>query len=209
MILHGYFRSSASWRVRIALALKNLKVEHKTHHLRRGDQHLPDYLAKNPQGLVPALQLNDHRVITQSLAIIEYLDETAPEPPLLPSDPFVRARVRAFAQVIASDIHPIQNLKILRRLSGLGIDDEGVRAWAGVTIIEGLEACERLLLDAPGPYCFGSKPTLADICLIPQLANARRFGIERRWDRLSSIDDYCRTQPPFQIAEASAQPDAE
>ena len=209
MTLHGYFRSSASWRVRIVLGLKGLAVEQRAHHLRLGEHRAPAYRAINPQGFVPALELDDGRVLTQSLAIAEYLDALIPEPALLPVDPYARARVRAFAQVIASDIHPVQNLRILARLRSLGIDEDGVRQWAADMIEDGLDACERLITDETGPYCFGAAPTLADACLVPQLYNARRFGVTIRWPRLAAIDSHCREHPAFAAADAAAQPDAE
>ena len=138
MKLHGYFRSSASYRVRIALNLKGLSAEHLTHHLRKGEQRAPDYLAINPQGLVPTLQDDGGAILTQSLAIIEWLDETHPEPPLLPKDPLRRAQVRAFAQALACDTHPVQNLKILARLRELGLAEEKVTGWAAWANREGL-----------------------------------------------------------------------
>src|SRR5215475_13950970 len=141
MKLHGYFRSSASYRVRIALNLKGLTAEHLPHHLRKGEQRAPAYLAINPQGLVPALEDDQGAVITQSLAIIEWLDEIHPEPPLLPKDPLRRAKVRAFADAIACDIHPVQNLKVLARLRELGLPEEQVTGWAAWVNREGLRAC--------------------------------------------------------------------
>src|ERR1700753_3086529 len=175
MKLHGYFRSSAAYRVRIALNLKGLRAEHLPHHLRKGEQRDPAYLAINPQGLVPARETGAE-ILTQSMAIIEWLDETHPEPPLLPKDPLRRARVRAFAQAIACAIHPVQNLKVLARLRELGLPEDKVTAWAGWANREGLAACEKLIATEAGPFCFGAAPTLADLCLVPQLANARRFG---------------------------------
>src|SRR5664280_2675760 len=177
MKLHGYFRSSASYRVRIALNLKGLGAEHLPHHLRKGEQRDPSYLAINPQGLVPTLQ-DDGAIITQSLAIIEWLEETYPQPPLLPGDRLHRAHVRAFAQVLACDTHPVQNLKVLARLRELGLPEEQVTAWAAWANREGLSACEALISGEPGPFCFGDAPTIADLCLVPQLANARRFGVD-------------------------------
>jgi maleylpyruvate isomerase len=178
MKLHGYFRSSASYRVRIALNLKGLHADHIPHHLRKGEQCAPAYLAINPQGLVPALEDDGGGVLTQSLAIIEWLDETHPEPPLLPKDPLRRARVRAFAQAIACDIHPVQNTKVLARLRELNLPEEQVTAWAAWANREGLAACEKLIAGEAGPFCFGAQPTIADLCLVPQLANARRFGVD-------------------------------
>ena len=178
MKLHGYFRSSASYRVRIALNLKGLSADHLPHHLRKGEQRDPAYLAINPQGLVPTLQDDRGAVITQSLAIIEWLEETHPEPPLLPKDPLRRAKVRAFAMALACDTHPVQNLKVLARLRQLGLPEEQVTGWAAWANREGLAACETLIADEPGPFCFGAAPTMADLCLVPQLANARRFGVD-------------------------------
>src|SRR6516165_1240105 len=178
MRLHGYFRSTASWRVRIALNLKGVSAEHVFHHLRRGAQQSPEYVRLNPQGLVPTMETDDDRVITQSLAICEWLDETLPQPPLLPGNPLDRARVRAFALAIACDIHPVQNLKVLERLRRLGVGDDAVREWAAWVNAEGLKACQAMLAGGEGPFCFGAAPTLADVCLVPQLANARRFKVD-------------------------------
>lgn len=209
MILHGYFRSTASWRVRIALGLKALEAVQVIHHLRKGEQRAPEYLALNPQGLLPAFVADDGAVLTQSLAIIEYLDETSPEPSLLPADPMQRARVRAVAQAVACDIHPVQNLKVLQRLRDLGLGEEVVQAWAATVIEEGLDAVDKLLAGQPGPFAFGDAPTLADLCIVPQLGNARRFGVEVRWPRLMALEAACLELPAFQNAVPGRQPDAE
>ncbi|MFC7379468.1 maleylacetoacetate isomerase [Brevundimonas sp. GCM10030266] len=209
MILHGYFRSTASWRVRIALNLKGLAPQQVFHHLRKGEQRAPDYLALNPQGLLPTLVTDDGAVLTQSLAICEYLDELHPEPALLPADPLKRARVRAVAQVIACDIHPVQNLKVLQNLRELGLAEEAVQSWAAVVIEEGLDAVDRLLADNPGPFAFGAAPTLADILIVPQLGNARRFNVDLRWPRLLEIEAACLQLDAFKSAAPGAQPDAE
>lgn len=210
MILHGYFRSSAAYRVRIALGLKGVSVEHIFRHLRRGEQRAPDYLRLNPQGLLPTLVLDDGRAITQSLAILEWLEETHPEPPLLPSDPWRRARVRAFSLAIACDIHPVQNLKVLMALEKGGFTPEQVSAWARDVIAEGLAACENMLADEAGPFCFGSAVTLADICLAPQMANARRFGVDLSGlERLRRAEAAAAAIPAFVQARPEAQPDAE
>lgn len=206
MILHGYWRSSAAWRVRIVLALKGLAAEQIPHHLRDGGQRAPDYLALNPQGLVPALETDDGQVLTQSLAICEYLDEIAPEPSILPGDAAHRARIRAAALVVAADIHPIQNLKILRRIRDLGQDDQ---AWARQVIEDGFDALEALLSQIPGPFAFGAEPTLADVCLVPQMTNARRFNVELRWPRLQAIEAECLKLDAFRLTAAEHQPDAE
>lgn len=207
-VLHGYFRSTASYRVRIALNLKGVAYADAFHHLRKGEQRSAAYRAVNPQGLVPALAM-DGAVLTQSLAICDYLDETCPDPPLLPADPIARARVRGFAQAIACDVHPVQNLKVLDRLRALGLDDGQVTDWARDTIAEGLDACAVLIADQPGPYCFGGQVTLADLCLVPQLVNARRFGVDLRWPRLLAVEAACLDLDAFRRAMPEHQPDAE
>jgi maleylpyruvate isomerase len=210
MKLHGYFRSSASYRVRIALNLKGLNADHLPHHLRKGEQRDPAYLKINPQGLVPTLQDDQGVILTQSLAIIEWLDETHPEPPLLPTDPLHRAKVRAFAMVLACDTHPVQNLKVLARLRELGIPDEQVTGWAAWANREGLKACETLIANEPGPFCFGVAPTLADLCLVPQLANARRFGVDlAAFPRLLKAETAAKELKAFADAAPDRQPDAE
>ena len=210
MKLHGYFRSSASYRVRIALNLKALTAEHLPHHLRKGEQRDPAYLALNPQGLVPTLIDDTGHALTQSLAIIEWLDETYPEPALLPSDALQRAHVRAFALAIACDVHPVQNLKVLARLRQLGLAEDDVTGWAAWANREGLAACERLIADQPGRFCFGSVPTLADLCLVPQLANARRFGVRvEDFPRLAAAETAARSLKAFADAAPERQIDAE
>jgi maleylpyruvate isomerase len=210
MKLHGYFRSSAAYRVRIALNLKGLSADHLPHHLRKGEQRDPAYLAINPQGLVPTLQDDRGVVLTQSLAIIEWLNETHPEPPLLPADPLRRAQVRAFAMVVACDTHPVQNLRVLARLRELGLPDEQVTGWAAWANREGLTACETLITSVRGPFCFGAEPTMADLCLVPQLANARRFGVEvGSFPRLLKAETAAKDLKAFADAAPERQPDAE
>jgi maleylpyruvate isomerase len=210
MRLHTYYRSTASWRVRIALNLKGITADHLFHHLRKGEQRAPDYLRLNPQGLVPALETGDGTVLTQSLAICEWLDETHPEPPLLAGSPLQRARIRAFALAIACDIHPVQNLKVLARLRAMSLPQSEVTAWARWIIEDGLAACEALLAGTPGPFCFGQAPTLADICLVPQLYNARRFGAELSgFTRLLAVEQTCNARPAFAQAAPERQADAE
>jgi maleylpyruvate isomerase len=210
MKLHGYFRSSASYRVRIALNLKGLSAQHLPHHLRKGEQRAPDYLRLNPQGLVPTLEDDSGAVLTQSLAIIEWLEETHPEPPLLPKDPLRRAKVRAFALVLGCDTHPVQNLKVLARLRQLGLPEEQVTEWAAWANREGLAACEALLATEPGPFCFGNTPSLADLCLVPQLGNARRFGVDvAAYPRLLQAEVAARATQAFADAAPERQIDAE
>ena len=210
MKLHGYFRSSASYRVRIALNLKGLSAQHLPHHLRKGEQRAPDYLRLNPQGLVPTLEDDGGAVLTQSLAIIEWLEETHPEPPLLPKDPLRRAKVRAFAQVLGCDTHPVQNLKVLARLRQLGLPEEQVTEWAAWANREGLAACEALLAGEPGPFCFGKTPSLADLCLVPQLGNARRFGVDVAvYPRLLQAEVAAKAMTAFADAAPERQIDAE
>ena len=210
MKLHGYFRSSASYRVRIALNLKGLRAEHLPHHLRKGEQCAPAYLALNPQGFVPTLEDGSGTVLTQSLAIIEWLDETHPEPPLLPRDPLQRAKVRAFAMALACDTHPVQNLKVLARLREMGLPEEQVTGWAAWANREGLTACETLLAHESGPFCFGAAPTIADLCLVPQLANARRFGVDvAAFPRLLQAEAAAKALAAFADAAPERQSDAE
>src|ERR1700692_3634291 len=210
MKLHGYSRSGAAYRVRIALNLKGLRAEHLPCHLRKGEQRDPAYLAVNPQGLVPSLENDAGAILTQSLAIIEWLDETHPEPPLLPKDPLRRANVRAFAQVLACDTHPVQNLKVLTRLRELGVSEEQVTGWAAWANREGLSACDTLIAGEAGPFCFGAQPSIADLCLVPQLANARRFGVDvSAFPRLLKAEQATKNNKAFADAAPELQPDAE
>jgi len=212
--LYTYFRSSAAYRVRIALNLKGLSYESIAVHLQKeGGQNLkPEYRAVNPQGKVPALALHPTVHLIQSVAIIEFLDETHPNPPLLPAHPLDRAKVRAFAQVIACDIHPLNNVAPLRYLkSKLGQDQAAIDAWYHHWIIEGFTALETLVYPIrSGPYAFGSEVTLADICLVPQVANARRLNVPLdRFPRLVAIDAACGKLDAFIKARPENQPDAE
>ncbi len=210
MRLHGYYRSTAAWRVRIALNLKGVRAEHAAHHLRQGEQRADAYLLLNPQGLVPTLELDDGTPLTQSLAICEWLDEMLPEPPLLPGDALHRAKTRAFAFAIACDVHPVQNLKVLARLRTLKLPEDEVTGWARWVIADGLGACGTLVANSLGPFCFGVAPTLADICLVPQLFNARRFGVDLSGlDRLLQAEAACAKLPAFCDASPERQPDAE
>jgi maleylpyruvate isomerase len=214
MKLYTFFRSSASYRVRIALNLKGLHYEQAPIHLRRGggEQLKPAYKAINPQALVPALE-DEGQIFSQSLAIIEYLEERYPEPPLLPSDAAERAVVRSMALLIACEVHPIQNLRVLNHLKSdhKQSDDDTIR-WARHWINLGLSALEQMIIPVtePGDFCFGKRPTMADICLVPQLGNARRFGVDlSAYPKLLAIESACMSIPAFADAAPEHQPDAE
>ena len=212
MKLYDYSRSSAAYRVRIALNMKGLHPEREFIHLRKNAQRSEEYLALNPQGLVPALLTDGNEMLTQSLAIIEYLDETQREPPLLPATPGARARVRGIALEIACDIHPLNNLRVLQYLKNtLGTSDEQKDGWYKYWVDVGLEALEtRLARDAAtGRFCHGDAPTMADICLVPQLANARRLAIPLEpYPTLLRIDEHCHQLDAFANAAPERQPDA-
>ena len=213
MKLYDYFRSSAAYRVRIALNLKGVAPERASVHLRRGAQRADDYLAMNPQGLVPSLVTDAGDVLTQSLAIIEWLEESYPQPALLPADAAGRARVRSLALAIACDIHPLNNLRVLNYLTGtLGVTDAQRDGWARYWCDVGLEAIEtRLARDsATGTFCHGAAPTIADVCLVPQLANARRVDLDLApYPTLLRIESACIALPAFAAAAPQRQPDAE
>ncbi|ARP82625.1 maleylacetoacetate isomerase [Bordetella genomosp. 8] len=213
MQLYSYFRSSAAYRVRIALNLKGLPYEYVPVHLVKdgGQQLKPEYTRLNPQALVPTLVDGD-AVLTQSMAIIEYLDETHPQPPLLPDTPIARARVRALAQGIACDIHPLNNLRVLRYLKReLDLPDQARDTWYRHWVESGLLALERMLADSPdtGAFCHGDAPTLADACLVPQVYNARRLDCDlSAMPTIVRIDAACLALPAFAQAAPDAQPDA-
>mgnify|MGYP001440979327 FL=1 len=211
MKLYGYFRSSAAWRLRIALGLKGLAHDDAFVHLRKGEQREAAHLARNPQGLVPVLELDDGTILTQSLAILEWLEETRPTPPLLPADPIERAKARAVALAVACEIHPVQNLKVLNRLRrDAGFDDARVTAWAATVNAEGLEACEAMVADRPGGFLCGGRPTIAEICVVPPLGNARRFGVGvTRFPRLLAAEAAAMDLPAFAEAVPGRQADAE
>lgn len=213
MKLHGYFRSSAAFRVRIALNLKNLPYEQTSVHLRRGEQLAPGFLKLNPQGLVPTLEDVPH-LLTQSLAITEYLDETHPEPPFLPKAPAERARVRALALAVSCDIHPINNLRVLLYLKRtLKVSDEQHDAWYRHWIHEGFKGLEGLLKSGgTGRFCHGNTPGLADICLVPQVFNAQRFLSDADlavYPTIMRIFGECMKLPAFDKAQPDKQPDKE
>ena len=209
--LHSYFRSSASFRVRIALALKGLDYDYLAVHLVRGDHKKPPYADLSPDSLVPLLQI-DGQQLSQSMAIIEYLDEKYPTSALLPADALGRAKVRALAQSVACDIHPLNNLRILKYLTKeLNVEDEAKNTWYRHWCREGLLAFERQLSLLPAStYCYGNTPTLADCCLVPQIFNAQRFDVN--FDglvRTMAAFDACMALPAFQKAQPSACPDFE
>jgi maleylacetoacetate isomerase len=208
MKLYSFFRSTASYRVRIALALKGLSYE--TESIRFSDNaHRTDAFRKvNPQRRVPALDLGDGDTLIQSLAIIEYLDETHPEPALLPGDPIERARVRAVAQIISCDIHPLNNIGTRQVLTGMfGADEKALDEWTAYWIQEGFAAVDRLL--EPGPYAFGDTITLADLCIVPQVFNAHRYKVPLGdFPRLVAVEAAARQHPAFLAAAPEAQPDA-
>jgi maleylacetoacetate isomerase len=212
MKLYSYFRSSAAFRVRIALNLKKLDYENAAIHLRRNDQTKPDYRAVNPQGLVPTLD-DGGRTLIQSLAIIEYLDEVYPDPPLLPSHPAERARVRALAEIVACDIHPINNLRVLRYLThSLDHDETAIATWYNHWIDAGFQALERLLVGDPrtGTFCHGEAPGIADIALVPQVVNAERYRLALApYPTIARIHQSCMALEAFATAHPDRQPDRE
>lgn len=209
MQLYSYFRSSASYRVRIALALKGLSYQTIAIHLVKGEHKQPPFMSINPQTRIPALKLDNDDVLLQSLAIIDYLDESHPQPPLLPTDPLLRARVRAAAHIIAMDVHPLGNTGPRNYLlKKLNLDLETVDAWTRHWIEDGFSAVEKLI--SPAPYCFGAQPTLADICLVPQVFNARRYKVDiAKFPKIVAADEACQKHPAFAAAAPAAQPDAE
>jgi maleylpyruvate isomerase len=209
MILYGHALSSASYRVRIALALKGLQVTSVLLDLRAGEQRLEEFLQINSQGFVPALALEGGAVLTQSVAIIEYLDEIHPQPPLLPQAPLARARVRALTQAITCDVHPLNNLRVLQYLENELQHDKATRdIWYRHWVQLGFDAIERWLVrdSATGRFCHGDAPTIADVCLVPQVFNARRFAVDlTQYPRIVGIDAACRELPAFQGAAPDRQ----
>ncbi len=211
MKLYNYFRSSASYRVRIALALKGLSYEYVSVHLAKGEHKQADYAGMAADGLVPLLELEDGTRLSQSMAIIEYLDDTHPEPALLPAGALSRARVRALAQSIACEIHPLNNLRVLKYLvHDLKVEEDAKNAWYRHWVRSGLEAFERQLAQQPpSTFCWGETPTLADCCLVPQIYNAQRFDTPLDGlPRTMAVHDACMALPAFQAAQPSACPDA-
>jgi maleylacetoacetate isomerase len=213
MLLYGYFRSSAAYRVRIALNLKRLAYDQTFVHLAKLEQLAESFAAINPQKLLPVLKTDSGQLLTQSLAIIEYLEETHPQPALLPKDPLERARVRALALAVACEIHPINNPRVLRYLTGkLGVSEAQRDDWYRHWVEEGLQAVEQMLVSSPqtGRFCHGDTPTLADLCLVPQVANGRRFKADLSGcPTVVRIDAECQKVKAFADAAPANQPDAE
>jgi maleylpyruvate isomerase len=213
LVLHNYFRSSTSIRVRIALNLKGLSYDYVAHHLRKGEHHAPAYLELNPQGLVPVLVLENGAVLAQSLAIIEYLEERFPEPALLPPDAIGKARIRALAYAVAYEIHPINNLRVLNYLkTELGQDESATVEWFKFWVATTFEPLEKQLATAPetGRFCHGDTPTLADICLFAQVVNNRRFNVDMApYPTIRKVIEACSTEDAFLAALPERQPDAE
>jgi maleylacetoacetate isomerase len=211
--LYTYFRSSAAFRVRIALNLKSIGYEPHFIHLPKGVHRGAEYAKVNPQALVPTLVTDDGFRLAQSLAIIEYLEETRPEPPLLPGDAKGRARVRSIADLIACEIHPLNNLRTLQHLRrSLGQNEEQIAAWYRHWIADGLGRLELVLVntDGTGAFCHGAKPTMADCCLVPQIFNAKRYDCDLApYPTVTRIFEACMELPAFDRAQPSKQPDAE
>ena len=209
LVLHGYWRSTASYRVRIGLALKGLDFQQASHDLRIGAHHDPGFKAMAPQGLVPVLETEDG-VISQSLAILEWLEESFPIPGLLPTSPGDRAIVRAMAEAIACDIHPLNNLRVLNALRGdFAASPDQLSAWITRWITDGFAGLESLIDHHGGAFAFGDAPGIADCCLVPQVYSARRFGVElQSFPRILAVDERARSIPAFAAAHPDRQPDA-
>lgn len=210
LTLHSAWRATAPYRVRIGLALKGVEYEYAAVDLLAGQQREPAYRAVNPQGLTPALDLGDGHVLTQSLAILEWLEETRPQPPILPRSALDRATVRTMANIVACDIHPLNNTRVGRKLKDLGIaDDVVIRDWIQAWIREGFEALEPMVARYGGMFAFGDSPTLADCCLVPQVYSAGRFGLDMAsWPAIAGVAERTAIHPAFAAAHPSRQPDA-
>jgi len=210
MKLYGYWRSSASYRVRIGLALKGVEVEHIAVNLREGEQREGEHISRNPQGYLPVLELEDGTQLTQSLAIMDYIDATFREPDLMPRDAVKRSKVLAASLIIATDIHPIQNLSVLKYIRAeYGQGDEGVNQWAKHWISKGFKALEDIAQKYDTPFFMTDEPAFFECCLVPQVYNARRFGVNMdAFPRLKAIDEACNTLPAFIQAAPENQADA-
>lgn len=209
LVLHSYWRATAPYRVRIALNLKGLAFDYVPVNLLAGDQHGEAYRALNPQELTPALQTEDGRLLTQSLAILEWLEETHPVPPLLPADPFDRARVRAMAAIVACDIHPLNNLRIQQQLTRMGLDADARKVWTQRWINDGFTALEPMVVAHTAGFAFGAEPTLADCLLIPQVFSAEQYKVDLApYPAIRAVAAHCATLPAFQAAHPRRQPDA-
>jgi maleylacetoacetate isomerase/maleylpyruvate isomerase len=208
--LYTYFRSSAAFRVRIALNLKGLKYEPRFVHLPKGEHRAAEYSQVNAQALLPTLELDDGTRLNQSLAIIEYLDEKHPQPPLVPKESLARARVRSLSYLIASEIHPLNNLRVLQHLKRLGQTQEQIDTWYRYWIADGLAKLEAELAGRAGKFCHGDAPTMADCCLVPQIFNAKRFNSDLApYPTVMRVFDACMKLEAFDRAQPSQQPDAE
>jgi maleylacetoacetate isomerase len=209
--LYTYFRSSAAFRVRIAFNLKGLAYEPVFVHLAKGEHRKPEYAKVNPQALVPTLELDDGTRLNQSLAIIEFLDEVHPNPPLLPREAKAKARVRSLSELVACEIHPLNNLRVLQHLKrALGRSEDEVNAWYRHWIADGLAKLEEELKGETGKYCYGETPSMADCCLVPQIFNAKRYNCELApYPTTMRIFDACMNLQAFERAQPAKQPDAE
>lgn len=209
LMLHSAWRATAPYRVRIGLALKGVEYDYVAVDLLAGEQREPAYRAVNPQGLAPALDLGDGHILTQSLAILEWLEETRPQPPILPRSALNRAIVRAMANIVACDIHPLNNTRVGRKLKDLGLDDTAVSAWIAGWITEGFDALEPMVARHAGMFAFGDSPTIADCCIVPQVYSANRFNVDMAaWPAISSVAERTAMHPAFAAAHPSRQPDA-
>ena len=209
LMLHSAWRATAPYRLRIGLALKGVEYDYVAVDLLAGEQREPAYRAVNPQGLAPALDLGDGHILTQSLAILEWLEETRPQPPILPRSALDRAIVRAMANIVACDIHPLNNTRVGRKLKDLGLDDTAVSAWIAGWITEGFDALEPMVARHAGMFAFGDSPTIADCCIVPQVYSANRFNVDMAaWPAISSVAERTAMHPAFAAAHPSRQPDA-
>ena len=209
-VLHSYWRATAPYRVRIALNLKGLAYDYAPVNLLAGDQRGEAYRALNPQALTPALETGDGRVLTQSLAILEWLEEVHPAPPLLPADAYERAMVRAMMGVVACDIHPLNNLRVQQQLTGLGVDPDGRTLWTQRWINDGFAALEPMIARCTAGFAFGAEPTLADCLLVPQVYSAQRYDVDLApYPAIRAVAARCAEHPAFQAAHPDRQPDAQ